>query len=88
MSLEAKPLPEAFRVRVKSVRTNLQARGNYWVKQGGWTYRLGATLAAARAKEQTLPPLDLGPKERDCAGNIIVAPTYDSSSHLTPWPAP
>jgi hypothetical protein len=70
MSLEAQPLPEAFRIRVKSVREKEQEQAQRWMEQGGWTYRLETILAGARAKEATLPPLDLGPQYRDCNGNV------------------
>jgi hypothetical protein len=71
ISLEAKPLPEGFRIKVKAVRVRQQQEAQSWMDRGGWTYRLETILTAARAKEATLPPLDLGSDYRDCNGNIF-----------------
>jgi hypothetical protein len=68
MSLEAQPLPEAFRKRVKHVRTTIQHDAQRWMDQGGWTWQLEQRLALAKAQEAGLPALDLGPKFRSCNG--------------------
>jgi hypothetical protein len=71
MSLEAHPLPEEFRKRVQSVRIQTQRNAQRFLDRGGWTYQLEARLAAAKAREASLPKLDLGKGYRDCNGNVI-----------------
>jgi hypothetical protein len=69
MSLEQKPLPEAFRKRVSFVRQSLQQSEQLELMQGAWTWNLASNLAAAKALEPSLPKLDLGMRERLCDGN-------------------
>jgi Domain of unknown function (DUF4173) len=91
MSLEARPLPEEFRKRVKHVRQFAQADATSWYEHRGWTWRTERILRAAKAKEATLPVLDLGPHDRDCSGDIYqtaVEPTTPAPPELTPSVTP
>lgn len=91
MSLEARPLPEDFRKRVKYVREMAQWRAERDYKNGGWTWRNEAILHQVKAKQATLPPLDLGKGERTCDGSIYVSPVTDAPPaipELTPSVTP
>jgi Domain of unknown function (DUF4173) len=85
MSLEAKPLPQEFRERVKIVRTRVQNNEKLALKHGGWTYQLAARLAAAEKREAVLPKLHFGPglSNRGCDGRIV-ANTSDTNDA---WPS-
>lgn len=84
MSLEQRPLPAEFRMRVKFVRQEVQRAEEAALRDRAWTWQLKHNLSKAQRVEKSLPPLELGPGDRSCDGKIVQPPSVPSLPYDTP----